>query len=207
MGREVRVARSAAGLTQARLAALAGVSQQSVSLIERGDPAVSLEIRCRVIAATGHELGWRLYPVRSVGLRDSGQLALLQPVVAAAHQQFTKALEVPVGDGLRAADLVLGLPEELLHMEAERAIVDFQGQLRPAQLKRERLAEHESRPVRLILVLPDSSASQRRLAPYADLVAQTLPVPSAEIWRALRSGTPVGGDGILFVRPARVPGS
>src|SRR5712691_3077621 len=62
-GRELRVARMSAGLTQMQMAKLAGISQQQVSLVERAIGDVSLAIRCQLVAACGHELGWRLYPV------------------------------------------------------------------------------------------------------------------------------------------------
>ena len=71
-------------------------------------------------------------------LRDSGQLALAQTIAAAAHPSWRARLEVPVAPGdPRAADLVLTGPTEIIHIEIERALVDFQAQLRSAQLKRE----------------------------------------------------------------------
>jgi len=141
-GRELRLARMTAGLPQARLALLAGVSQTEVSRAERGVGEVRLEARCRLAAACGHELGWRLYPVATVRLRDSGQLAIAQLIVQAAHPRWRPRLEVPVAPGdRRAADLLLSGPTEILHVEIERALVDVQAQLRAAQLKRQALAE------------------------------------------------------------------
>lgn len=203
-GRELRLARLNAGLTQAQLASLAGVSQQVVSMVECGDPDVSLDVRCRIAAACGHELGWRLHPVSSVSLRDSGQLSIAQAIVTAAHQTWTSQLEVPVAPGdLRAADLLLGLPDELDHVEIERIFTDWQAQTRSAQVKREIIANGESRPTRLIIAVPDTRLSRERLAAIAPLLQRTFPVPSREIWHAIRRGHPVGGDGILFVRPDR----
>jgi hypothetical protein len=193
-----------AGLSQARLASLAGASQTEVSKAERGLLDISLDARCRLAAACGHELGWRLYPVATVRLRDSGQLALAQTIVAVAHPGWRPQLEAPVAlGGPRAADLVLTGPTEIIHIEIERALVDLQGQLRAAQLKRESLAQRHSQPVRLVIAVPDTHATRTRLAPFAQLLAQTLPTPSRRIWTALRGGEPLGGDGILFVRATR----
>lgn len=211
-GRELRIARMNAGLSQVRLAALAGVSQTEVSKAERGRQDISLEARCRLAAACGHELGWRLYPVATVRLRDSGQLALAQAITGAAHHSWQARLEVPVaaGDG-RAADLVLTGTNEIIHIEIERALVDFQAQLRSAQLKRQALASPDGRPTRLVIAVPDTRGSRTRLAPFQQLIAQTMPATSRGIWRAIRSGQPLQGDGILFVRapptqnPAQVP--
>jgi transcriptional regulator with XRE-family HTH domain len=193
-----------AGLSQVRLAALAGVSQTEVSKAERGRNDVSLEARCRLAAACGHELGWRLYPVATVRLRDSGQMTLAQAIVAAAHPSWKARLEVPIGRGdLRAADLLLIGPTEIIHIEIERALVDFQAQLRSAQLKRELLAARDRRPMRLVIAAPDSATSRARIARFEQLVTQTMPASSRGIWRGIRRGEPLNADGILFVRAPR----
>jgi transcriptional regulator with XRE-family HTH domain len=203
-GRELRVARVASGLSQASLAALAEASQTEVSKAELGRTDVSLTARCRLAAACGHELGWRLYPVATVRLRDSGQLALAQVITAAAHPSWSARLEVPVAAGdARAADLVLTNAREIIHIEIERALVDFQAQLRSAQLKRDALAARAQGPVRLVIAVPDTKATRVRLSPFQQLIAQTLAAPSRQIWRAIRTGEPLNGDGILFVRAAR----
>ncbi len=202
-GRELRVARVTTGLTQAQLARLAGVSQSETSKAERGALDVSLSVRCRLAAACGHELGWRLYPVATVRLRDSGQLGIAQAIASAAHPSWQVRLEVPVATGdLRAADLVLTGTEQVLHIEIERAVVDLQAQLRSAQLKRQELAKEGSRPIHLIMAVPDTHSARRRLAPFAALIGRTLPLPSRRIWRSIRHGGALDGDGILFVRRA-----
>ena len=190
-----------AGLTQAELARLAGVNQQEASKTEHGATDVSLEARCRLAAACGQELGWRLYPVATVRLRDSGQLALAQTIVGAAHPSWRAHLEVPVAPGdPRAADLVLIGPTEIIHIEVERALVDFQAQLRSAQFKRELMAAREQRPIRLAIAIPDTATGRGRIAPFTQLIAQTMPATSRTIWRAIRGGEVLGADGILFVR-------
>jgi transcriptional regulator with XRE-family HTH domain len=200
-GRELRIARMNAGLTQGEMAKLAGISQQQGSLVERGIGDTTLVIRARLAAACGHELGWRLYPVATVRLRDSGQLALAQVILAAAHPSWQARLEVPISPGdPRAADLLLVGSTEIIHVEIERALVDFQAQLRSAQLKREALAANEAKPIRLVIAVPARPATTERQAPFAQLIRQTMPATSKGMWRAIRSGQPLEGDGILFVR-------
>ena len=200
-GQELRLARITAGLTQRQLAQRAGISQQEISRVERGSMRSTLETRCRLAAACGTELGWRLYPIASVGLRDSGQLDVAQSIVQIAHPRWVPRLEVPVAEGdLRAADLVLEADDEVLQIEVERTLVDLQAQLRAAQLKRERLAARLGRQVHLVLAVPDTPAIRGRLRPYADLIARSIPIPSRTIRAALRGTSQVGGDGILFVR-------
>lgn len=206
-GRELRVARMTAGLSQARLASLAGASQAEVSKAERGATDVSLEARCRLAAACGHELGWRLYPVATVRLRDSGQMAVARAITAAAHPGWHARLEVPIAPGdARAADLMLTSANGIMHIEIERALVDFQAQLRSAQLKREAVGARVDKPVRLVIAVPDTRATKARLAPFAQLITQTLPARSRGIWRAIRTGEPLENDGILFVRAPLVRG-
>ncbi|MEP7040655.1 MAG: helix-turn-helix transcriptional regulator [Chloroflexota bacterium] len=203
-GRELRLARMTVGLTQADLGRLAEVTQQQVSLVERGVGGASLLTCSRLAAACGHELGWRLYPVATVRLRDSGQLELAQAVTAAAHPSWRPRLEVPVAPGdQRAADLVLSGLRESIHIEIERALVDFQAQLRSAQLKREALAAREDRPIRLVIAVPDTRSTRAKLAPFTQLIANALPAASTEIWRTIRTGEPLTRDGILFVRAPR----
>ncbi len=190
-----------AGLTQRALAGLAGLSQQEVSKAEKGATDLSLNARSRLASACGHELGWRLYPVATVRLRDSGQMRIAQAIVSAAHPAWRAQLEVPVAAGdRRAADLVLTGNAGIIHIEIERALVDFQAQLRSAQLKREALAAADERPTMLVLAVPDTRTSRARLAPFAALIVHTLPVRSGIVWRHLRAGTLPAGDGILFVR-------
>jgi transcriptional regulator with XRE-family HTH domain len=184
-----------------QLARLARVSQPEVSKAERGSRDVSLDARCRLAAAAGHELGWRLYPTRSVSLRDSGQLQIAQAIVRAAHRGWRAQLEVPVSaDDLRAADLVLSSDAGSVHIEIERALIDFQAQLRSAQLKRQALAQGDDRTFKLVIAVPETATARRRLATVADLVDRALPIPSRQLWRHLRAGTLPAGDGILFVR-------
>jgi transcriptional regulator with XRE-family HTH domain len=101
-GRELRIARMTAGLTQLEMGKVARISQQQVSLVERGIGDLSLVRRCRLAAACGHELGWRLHPVATVRLRDSGQLALAQAITAEAHPGWRARLEVPIAPGAPA---------------------------------------------------------------------------------------------------------
>lgn len=103
----------------------------------------------------------------------------------------------------RAADLVLVGPQETIHIEIERALVDLQAQLRSAQLKREALAAREERPIRLVIAVPDTRTTRARLAPFLQLIATALPAASTEIWRAIHTGEPLDQDGILFVRAPR----
>ena len=202
IGRELRIARLAVGLTQRAVGKRAGLSQSAISQIERATRGFAIGAYSRAVAAVGHELSVRVFPKSSVSLRDRGQLELAQRIVAAVSPSWECRLEVPVSpDGLRAADLLCSGANELCMVEIFRSMADLQAQLRPAQLKRETLASRHSRPVRLIIAVPDTASSRRALRELARLLERTMPVRSAEIWAALRAGRVIGGDGIAFVRP------
>jgi transcriptional regulator with XRE-family HTH domain len=202
---ELRVARTVAGLTQSQLATRAGVSQQEVSRTERSDVGVSLKARCQMAAACGYEVALKLFPTATVSLRDSGQLSVATALVGFLHPLWQPRLEVPVAPGdLRAADMLLSHPDELVHIEIERGIVDFQAQLRASQLKREMFAARESRPVRLVLVVPDTHSMRVRLQALGPLLEHSLPLDSRRILGALRRGQPLGSDGLLVIRAQRL---
>jgi transcriptional regulator with XRE-family HTH domain len=208
-GREIRTARLAAGLTQRQLGELARIRQEYVSAIERAVRSPSLDVASRLAAAIGHELGLRLYPADGVPLRDTGQLRLIEAVVKASDAATWHArTEVPVSaTDRRAADLVLSSAVEVVHVEAERLITDLQAQVRSASLKRDALATRHDRPVRLILAVPDTRPMRQLLREHAAFMGRTFPISSRAIWRALRTGRPIRGDGLLFVRLARLSDS
>lgn len=208
-GEELRVARVAAGLSQSQLARRARVSQTTVSAVERGARGASMEVASRLATGCGYELGVRLFPGDGVSLRDSGQLAMAEALVAAASRLWHARLELPVSSSdRRAADLVLEGASEVLHIEIERRLVDLQAQLRSATLKRDALASRYQNPVRLILALPDRRSARTAVEQMSALLARTLPAGSARIRRSLVTGEPLDGDGILFwPMPRQGPGS
>jgi len=202
-GEELRTARIVAGLTQASVAARAGVSQSFASSVERGR-GVSLEVACRLVAAVGCELGLRLHPSDGIPLRDSGQLAMAKTVVGAANARWHARLEVPVSAGdRRAADIILEGADEVLHVEIERSLTDLQAQVRSATLKRELLAARYDRPVRLIIAVPDRATTRQVVRQLEPVLAGTFTIGSGRIASAITGGGLVGGDGILFVAPSR----
>jgi transcriptional regulator with XRE-family HTH domain len=200
-----------AGLSQAQVARRAGVSQALVSQVERGRTIPSIRVMYRLASATGHDLSVRLFPADGIRLRDSGQLGLAQTIRHETHPGWRVRLEVPVGapPDRRAADLVLESSAEHVAIEVERALLDLQAQLRSAQLKRTALAATTQRAVRLVLAIPDTRRNRAVVELHRSLVESALPIASRRIWTCLRAGTPIGGDGLLWVRsgafkPARL---
>ena len=204
VGREIRLLRHGGGWSQRELAARCGISQSFESDVEHGIGQASLEILAALAAAGGGKLVVRVVPGNGVSLRDSGQLEIVELIMAACHPRWRTTVEMPIGTppDRRAADLVTEMAEEIDMIEVERAWVDHQGQYRPLQLKRAALAERLGRTVNLIIALADTPRTRAALAGHEQLIRDTLPVPSRRIWASLRSGVPIGGDGILWIRPA-----
>jgi hypothetical protein len=174
-----------------------------VERIERGDPGVQLDTLTAVCAALGLDVVVSAYPGATPRLRDAGQLTAAQHLCTVAHSSWRAGLEVPAGDHGRAADLVLTGADEIVHVEIERSIVDFQAQYRAAALKREFLAARDSRPVRLVMVVEDTRRNRAALAPHWGLIQTVLPAGSRRVLASLRSGRPLGQDGLLWYRPVR----
>lgn len=203
LGRELRLARATAGLSQQAVARRALVSQATVSAIERGAQLSGVAGACRIASACGMDLSVRLFPASGVGLRDSGQVALAEAIVRRSASVWHPVLEAPLGTGdRRAVDLVLTGPREIIAVEIERTIVDFQAQLRAAQLKREQLQRGTDLPVRLILAFRHSVATRRILVQHRGLIERALPAAGRRIWSALSTGGELGSDGVLLLADA-----
>ena len=183
----------------------ASVSASTVRRVLKGDAGVHLDTLCAVADAVGLRIGVKAFPSAQPALRDTGQLTVARYLVDQAHQSLRYAMEVPVGDPYgRAADLVFFGADEILHVEIERRLAGFEAPYRAASVKREALqAKHPDRPVRLVLVIEDTRRNRDMIAPHSALIVGTIPAGSRDVLRAIRTGTPLGRDGILWVRPWR----
>jgi transcriptional regulator with XRE-family HTH domain len=202
-GSELRIARVTAGLSQAQLAGLVGVDQSFVSRVEHGLRTPTWTVACALAAAVGHDVSVRLFPTATIGLQDSGQLAIAREIIDQAHASLHPTIEAPIsasGHDRRAADVVLVGRREALHIEIERRLVDLQAQLRAAQLKRAALAERLTLPVRLVIAVPDTRRVREVVASQTVVLRAALPASSSAAWKAIRNGTVLGSDGLIFVR-------
>ncbi|MGH2392862.1 MAG: helix-turn-helix transcriptional regulator [Candidatus Limnocylindria bacterium] len=202
LGIEVRVARVAEGMSQAAVAARAGVSQASVARLEAGDARLSVVIVGSVFAAVGMDLSLRAFPGPGVRLRDSGQIALTDSIRAAAHPSWRLTLEAPVGDqNGQAADVLLLGRSFGLHIEVESALVDLQAQLRKGQLKRDVLERRLAVKLAFVMALGESERNRNAVRAAGQVVRAALPASAREVLTALRGGLPLDRDGLLWVRP------
>lgn len=205
IGTEVLIARATEGMSRLQASRSAGVSPDTQRRVEQGDPGMQLDTLCAVGAAVGIDVVIRGYPGRPLTLRDSGQLALAQSLCAIAHPSWHPELEVPAGLHGEAADLGFFGPHEIIHCEVDRLILDLQAQHRRNARKREYLDQRHQRPVRLVMVVEDTVRNRRVLASHLEFLRMALPAGSREILNSLRTGQPLGGDGLLWLRPRQLP--
>lgn len=202
---DIVASRARRGETRAVVAARAGVSPDSVRRVEHGDPHVQLNTLCAVAEAVGLDIVVRAYPGHPPSLRDAGQLAVEETIRSIAHASWHLEAEVPAGDHGRAVDLCLFGATEVLAMEIDRLLLDFQDQYRRNALKREFLTARHRRPIRLVMVVLDTDRNRRAVQAHRAFIQSVLPARSREVLRSLRSGSPLGRDGLLWIRPDRPP--
>ena len=201
IGREVALARLNLGLTRRAAALLAGVSPSTYDRVEDGDIGVSVDTMTRVAWALGLKVWAKAFPVRTPSLRDTGQLRVAGTLRQLASAAYRVVIEFGLGNG-RSADMVLFGALEILHVEIERLLHDFQAQYRAAAHKRDELAAAHQRPVRLVIAVEDTRHNRRLFAEHEDLIRSMLPAGSREVLHALRTGEALGRDALLWVRPS-----
>lgn len=199
VGREVLLARASLGLSRRRAARLAGVSPDTQQRVEAGDPSVAMDTACQVASALGLKLWAKAFPVTTPSLRDTRQLRIAQRLRELAHAGYSITVELGLAGG-RSADVVAYGPTEILHIEIERRLADWQAQYRAAAAKREEIAARHQRPVRLVMVIEDGERNRRVVRDHSGLISSGLPAGSRDVIRALRTGHPLGRDGILWLR-------
>jgi transcriptional regulator with XRE-family HTH domain len=194
LGRELRVARTARGLSQAVVAAATGVEQTEVSRIERGRrPGATVRSLSRLSVALGLELSVRVFPVGEP-VRDKAHVALLQRFQGAigAGWKWEAEVPLPIPGDRRAWDRVLRRAGVTVAVEAETRPTDLQELQRRLALKK-----RDGQVERLVLVLANTEWC-RRLLRLNELEA-TFPVPADVALRALAHGRDPGGDAVILV--------
>lgn len=190
-------------MTRQQLANRAGVSWATVVHVEIGEPGVQVDTLCAVGEAAGLDIVLRAYPGRPPSLHDTGQLEHVRLLMGQAHGQWHPHVELAVGPHGQAIDLAFFGAAEIQAHEVERMASDFQAQLRRADEKRLALAASHQRPVRLVMVIEDTARNRAAMAPHLEVVRTRLPATSGEVLASLRSGQPLGQDGLLWFRPRR----
>jgi len=171
-----------------------------VRRVEAGAIGISVVTLASVLAAVGLDLVLQAYPAAAYQLRDARHAEIAELLMSLLSPRLRSNAEVSAGEHGESADLVLVGADEVMHLEIERRLIDLQAQLRSALRKREFLASRYRRPMRLVLVIEDTVQNRQRLAAHASFIRSQLPGDSREVLRSIRSGEPLGRDGLLWIR-------
>jgi transcriptional regulator with XRE-family HTH domain len=197
VGRELRVARLAAGLTLRAVGQRANVSGSTVLRAERGlATAQRADVVAAVAAAVGMRARLRVYP-DGEPLRDAAQVAMFNAFRRRLPAGLPLRAEQPVTQDpadRRAFDALLILPGCRCGIEFISRFHDCQAQLRQLHLK-----QRDGAVDRLILVVKATHHNRRVLRAAADVLAATLPVGTRQVWRSLSAGRDPGANGVVLL--------
>ncbi len=194
IGRELHDARVTRGLSQASVAAAAGLTQAQVSRLERGlYPAVTVHALSRLAVAVGLEVSLKVYPAGSP-LRDRAHMALLERFrrVVGSGWHWASEVPLPIHGDKRAWDRVLRGDGVAIGVEGETRPTDMQELGRRLALKK-----RDGGMDRVILVLANTEWC-RRLVRLNDL-AEAFPIPGKVAIKAIAQGRDPGGDAIVRI--------
>ncbi|HVM25654.1 MAG TPA: helix-turn-helix transcriptional regulator [Candidatus Limnocylindrales bacterium] len=203
--RSIRHARCVAGMTRESASARAGIARSTWERIEGGATNVTFANLVAAADAVGLDLVCQMYPGHEPGLRDSGQLAMAAMLSDMAGPGWRITLEEPAGDHGEAIDQVFWGASEILAVEIERFLLDWQAQSRRWALKRDWLAARHARPVRLVVVVTDTRRNRAAVGPFLPVIERALPAGSRAVLQAIRTGEPLGTDGLCWMRPPPRP--
>ena len=196
LGRELRLARISAGLSQVTVARRLATSQSRVSRIERSAHVrASLSELVRHASAVGLRLHVRAYPAERRVL-DQPQVDLLGRLRwrLSAESRWELEVPVPIPGDLRACDARINVGGATVIVEAITRLADVQAQVRAAQLKR-----RDMNASRLILLLSATETNRRALRAAETALADAFPIRTAAALRSLSRGVSPTADAIILL--------
>jgi transcriptional regulator with XRE-family HTH domain len=195
LGRELRRARLEHGLSQAAVGRAAGLSSPAVSRIERSQVRTASILNvARLLSVVGLELSARAYPTGRP-IRDRAQLDLLGRFRNHLPGSASWQSEVPVGlaGDLRAWDAVVRVGAQLVAVEAETRLTDFQ-----AVERRIALTCRDSGIPNAILLLSNTRSNRAAVRMFEASMAASFPVSGAGAMRSLRDGRLPAGSAVIL---------
>jgi transcriptional regulator with XRE-family HTH domain len=192
---ELRHARLAAGLSQASVASASGVSQGSISRLERSKPPFpDILEAARVAQIVGLDLSLRCFPAKG-RLRDAAHIALIQRFLARLPRGVGRRLEAPIRpDDQRAWDVLLVVDGIRIGVIAETRIRDLQ-----VLLRREHQKQLDGRVDRLLLVASATKHNRAALADSGELLTEAFPLGTRAVLTSLSRGEAPEANGVVII--------
>ena len=217
-GKVLRLVRRRRGLTQSDLAKMAGVSQQTVSLLERGNAdSATLRLIKEVAAPLGItvDLALRWKGPELDRLADARHARIVAAVVAKLgpawevileysfnHYGDRGAVDVLAWHAAARALVIFEIKSELDGVETVLRPMDVKARVVPSVIARERRWKVDT--VGLVLVLPDESVTRRAVARMENVFDVALPGRTVAVRRWLREpGGAIRGLWFLADTPTR----
>jgi transcriptional regulator with XRE-family HTH domain len=195
-GRELRLARHAAGMRQLDVARRARTSKSHISRVENGRVrTLSIPHLAHLAAAVGLKPYVKLHPLGR-RLLDRPQLELLGRLRARIHPIWSWETEVPMplaGD-LRSGDCRLRIPGCTILVEAYTRFSDYQAQTAAAARKKRDLGAD-----RLLLLIGATHANRRALTEARAVASGSYPLGTRAALAALAVGRDPGADAIVLL--------
>jgi transcriptional regulator with XRE-family HTH domain len=198
-GRELRTARTNAGLSQAAVAAPAGISRSQYGRIEAAvSPNLSIVLAARLAAVLGLQASLRYFPSADP-IRDAAHRALLERLHVRCHASLRWRTEVPLpapGD-LRAWDAVVDgfTPRHVRGgIEAETRPVDVQALERKLALK-----ERDGAVDWMILLLADTRHNRSFVRGPGETLLGRFPLDGRRALEFLGAGVSPGASAIVLL--------
>jgi transcriptional regulator with XRE-family HTH domain len=196
LGRELRIARYRAGLTQRAVGIAAGRSASWISLLESGKaPRVSVAELMVVASAVGLKVYVNAYPAGRRPL-DAPQLRLLERFNARLHRGWRREMEkvMPREGDLRAVDELITLGTCTCAIEAITRLASIEAHVRAARAK-----QRDLEASRLILLIARTGANRRVLADAGPSLSRDFPVLTRQAMAKLAAGQDPGGDCLVVL--------
>ncbi len=201
-GEEFREIRLGAGVTQASLARMIGVSRSVICRMEQGDPDVSARIRARAVTALGGDFRIAVYPGGTPVIHDAAHARIVEAVLRQCSPNWHPAVEAPVpGPGRRSTDIRLNRGGEIVLMEVETHVRALETVIRKGAEKRTAVADASPpRRIHVVVVLPPTRHHRALVNAHPGTVAVAFPASHAALSNALGSPDATWpGDGILWI--------
>jgi transcriptional regulator with XRE-family HTH domain len=214
----LRIVRRRRGLTQTELASLAGVAQQTVSLLERGKFEDStLHAIEKVVAPLGITVGldlrWKVPELDR--LADFRHAELVKAVASRLgpewqvlveytfnHYGDRGSVDILAWNAAAGALLIVEVKSELDGLESVLRSMDTKVRVVPSLIARER--GWRARSIGSVLVLPDESTARRAIARMDPVFDVALPARTVAVRRWLQSPAgPLRGTWFLAATPTR----
>lgn len=196
MGREVRIARTSAGVSQRVAAKRLGMSHSQFGRIERAElEGVTVDQLSRSCAAVGLRLIARAVPDGDPAI-DAGQLALLGRFrkLLPPGMPFRSEVPLPSPGDRRTWDGSVTLEGVEVAVEAEARLRDIQALDRRSALKR-----RDGRRDVIILVVADTAHNRAMLDLHREDLRSSFPLDGRQLLPLLRAGRAPRASGILVL--------